>query len=86
MLFLRLWWFMSKKNEDKKYNRELLRSLYMISQLGLTIAVCVIIGVLLGRFLDNVFGTQPFLLIIFSLLGAGAGFRSIFQYANKNDQ
>ena len=72
------------KNEDKKYNRELLRSLYMISQIGLTIAACVIIGVLLGRFLDNTFGTSPVLLIIFSLLGAGAGFRSIFQYANKD--
>ena len=82
---LRLWWFMSK-NEDKKHNNELLRSLYMVSQIGLTISACVIIGVFLGRFLDNTFGTSPVLLIIFSLLGAGAGFRSIFQYANKKDQ
>jgi len=74
---------MSKK-EDKKHNRELLRSLYMVSQMGVTIAACVIIGVLLGRFLDGVLNTSPFLLIIFSLLGAGAGFRAIFELAKKS--
>ncbi|MCL2857021.1 MAG: AtpZ/AtpI family protein [Oscillospiraceae bacterium] len=72
------------KSEDKKHNRELLRSLYMISQMGVTIAACVIIGVLLGRFLDGLLGTSPFLLIAFSLIGAGAGFRAIFQLANKD--
>ena len=78
-------WIMSKnENEDKKYNRELLRNLYMISQMGVTIAACILIGVLLGRFLDNLAGTSPFLLIFFSLVGAGAGFRSIFQLANKD--
>ena len=80
---LRLWWIMPKNNDDKNYRGELLRNLYMVSQMGVTIAACLIIGVLLGRFLDNTLGTSPFLLIIFSLLGAGAGFKSIFELAKR---
>jgi len=71
------------KNDDNSYKRELLRNFYMISQMGVTIAACLLIGVLIGRFLDNALGTSPFLLIIFSLLGAGAGFRSIFKLSEK---
>ena len=71
-------------SEDKKHNKELLRGLYIISQIGFTITACVIVGVLLGRFLDSVLGTAPFLLIIFSLLGAGAGFKAIYELVKKN--
>ena len=71
-------WIMPK-NKDKNHRKELLRGLYMISQIGFTITACVIVGVLLGRFLDSVFGTSPWLLLIFSLLGAGAGFKAIYE-------
>ena len=74
------------KNEDQKHNRELLRGLYMISQIGFTIAACVIIGVLLGRFLDGVFGTSPILLLVFSLLGAGAGFKAIYELVKSKSK
>ena len=71
------------KNEDKKYNRELLRGLHLVSQIGFTIVACLLVGVLLGRFLDSALGSSPFLLIIFSLLGVGAGFKSIFEIVKK---
>ena len=67
------------KNEDKKHNRELLRGLYMISQIGFTITACLIISLLIGRFLDSVFGTSPVLLLVFLLLGMGAGFKAIYE-------
>ncbi|NLN53511.1 MAG: hypothetical protein GX150_04315, partial [Firmicutes bacterium] len=35
-------------------------------------AATIFVGVLLGRFLDSLLGTSPWLLLIFSLLGAGA--------------
>ena len=73
-------------NEDKKHNRELLRGLYMISQIGFTIAACVVVGVLLGRFLDSVLNTTPLLLIIFSLLGAGAGFKAIYELVKSKSK
>lgn len=71
------------KNEDRKHNRELLRGLYMVSQIGFTVAACLLVGVLLGRFLDSVFGSAPLLLIVFSLFGAGAGFKSIYELVKK---
>jgi len=66
---------------DKKKPYDLLSAIAALSQLGLTIAACVVIGILLGRFLDNRLGSSPWLLIIFSILGALAAFRSIFEFA-----
>jgi len=54
------------------------RGFSLLSQVGISIVVCVLIGVFLGRFLDQFFGTSPWLLLIFSLLGAGAAFRYIY--------
>ena len=58
--------------------RELLRAISFLSQIGITMAACVLVGVLLGRFLDNFFGTSPWLLIIFSFLGMAAAFKALF--------
>ena len=55
----------------------------MISQMGVMIAACIAVGVLLGWFLDNLFGTSPWLLLLFSLIGVGAAFKSIFEFANR---
>jgi ATP synthase protein I len=41
-------------------------------------AALVFIGVLLGKHLDGFFGTSPWLLLLFSLLGAGAAFMALF--------
>ena len=69
---------MPRNNNDNKYRRELLRSLSTVSQIGLAIVACVLVGVFLGRFLDSLLGTSPWLLIAFTLLGMGAAFRSIY--------
>jgi ATP synthase protein I len=75
------------KNEppkgDKPPGKEFLRALSFFSQIGITMAACVLIGVLLGRFLDSLMGTSPWLLLLFSLLGAGAAFKALFDLANK---
>ncbi|NLV86096.1 MAG: AtpZ/AtpI family protein [Clostridiales bacterium] len=46
-------------------------------------AACVLIGVFLGRFLDNLLGTSPWLLLLFSLLGAGAAFKTLLDLGQK---
>ncbi|MCL2034392.1 MAG: AtpZ/AtpI family protein [Oscillospiraceae bacterium] len=73
------------KNKQDKHSerRELLTALSNISQIGILIVSCVIIGVMAGRFLDNLFGTSPWLLLFFSLLGMAAAFKSIFDYFNR---
>ena len=52
----------------------LIKALNIACNLGFIIALPAIIFVLLGAFLDKILQTKPMLTIIFSLLGAGAGF------------
>ena len=68
---------------NKNQRGELIRGLMFVSQIGITIAACILIGVFLGKFLDSYFGTSPWLLLIFSLLGAGAAFKSLFDLAHR---
>ena len=65
----------SKKDKGQS---DFVRGLSLLSQIGISIVVCILIGVFLGRFLDQFFGTSPWLLLIFSLFGAGAAFRYIY--------
>ena len=70
--------------EGKKQRGEVVRALSLLSQIGITIFICVVMGILLGRFLDNLLGTAPWLLLLFTLFGSGAAFKSIFDIAKKN--
>ena len=68
---------------DDKDRREIGRALMFFSQIAVNIVGCVLVGVLLGRFLDNLLGTAPWLLLLLSLLGAGAAVKSIVDLAKK---
>jgi ATP synthase protein I len=66
-------------NKDKgTKNRGTLRGLANFSQIGVTMASSVFVGVMLGKYLDGFLGTSPWLLLIFSLLGVGAAIRVLF--------
>lgn len=73
------------ENGDHKpqKNNDMIRTLAYFSQIGVTMGATVLIGVLLGKYLDDLFGTSPWLLLIFSFLGAGAALKSLFN-APKN--
>ncbi len=51
----------------------------MASQFGLELAACIIIGVLGGKKLDEVFETNGVFVILGTFLGIAAGFWSIFR-------
>ena len=63
----------------KKPRDEIIRAISFASDIAITIAACVLIGVLLGRALDSLFGSSPWLLLVFSLLGVGAGINEIYR-------
>lgn len=68
-------------NKDKRpKNSETLRALAHFSQIGVTMAASVLVGVLLGKNLDSLLGTAPWLLLIFSLLGVGAAIKVVFNF------
>lgn len=66
-------------DKDKRpKNRNTFRALAYFSHLGVTMAASVFVGVLLGKYLDRLLGTTPWLLLIFSLLGAGSAIKILF--------
>jgi len=67
-------------DEEKK---SLLRTLGMISTMGISVAVAIAIGVFLGLQLDAWLGTKPWFFFIFLFFGIAAGFRNIFVIAGK---
>lgn len=67
-------------NSNKRpKNTETFRAFAYFSHIGVTMAACVLVGVLLGKFLDGLLGSSHWLVLIFSLLGVGAAIKSIFK-------
>lgn len=47
--------------------------------IGMHMVSSIIVGLAIGYFLDDYFGTKPWLIMIFFLLGVVAGFKMVFQ-------
>ena len=75
--------FESLPRNEKKQRKELMRAISFLSQIAMTIVGSVVIGIFLGRFLDNLLGTTPWLLLVFSLLGVAAAIKAIFDMGMK---
>lgn len=71
------------RKDDKQKNKVFLQGLSFLSQIGITMAACVLVGVFLGKFLDGLLDTSPWLLLLCSLLGVGAAFRALFQLGGR---
>ena len=69
---------------DRKHRREVLNALSLMTQLGLTMAVCVFIGVAGGWFLDGRLGTSPWFLLGLTVLGVVAALKSMYDMVMKN--
>lgn len=67
-------------DQEKK---NLLRTLGMVSTMGISFAVAIAIGVFVGLKLDEWLGTGPWFFFIFLFFGIAAGFRNIFILAGK---
>ena len=55
-----------------------------MTQLGISMAVCIFIGVIAGKYADKWLGTAPWLLIIFSIIGAAASFKVFYDIVIKD--
>ena len=56
------------------------------SSVGLEFGISVIIGILIGRWLDREAGTEPWLTIVFMCLGFAAGVRGILRAWKRADR
>jgi len=61
----------------------MMRAFSLLSQMGITIIVCIGAGIFIGKLLDNALGTSPWLILIFTFFGIAAAFKSIFDFAKK---
>lgn len=68
------------KNNNRSH-QGLLDIVVIATSLGITLFVCICIGVFLGYYVDQWLGTTPWALIGFSLLGAITGFWSLYKKA-----
>ncbi len=53
------------------------------SSIGLVLVVAIVIGYVIGSWLDKKLGTAPWLMFIFTLLGIIAGFIQVFRIASQ---
>lgn len=60
-------------------------NLIKVSSVGLELGISVIIGLLIGDYLDDLFGTKPWLLLVFLIIGLITGFRSILRILRKHN-
>jgi F0F1-type ATP synthase assembly protein I len=67
-------------DRDKK---DLLRSLAMVSSMGISVALAIGIGVWFGMTLDRWFGTKHWFFYIFLFIGIAAGFKNIYVIAGR---
>ncbi|BDQ38154.1 hypothetical protein SYK_25140 [Pseudodesulfovibrio nedwellii] len=51
--------------------------------MGLHIVSAIIVGLTIGYFLDDYFGTKPWLIMIFFLVGVISGFKMVFEDFRK---
>ena len=68
---------------EKKRDDGFIKALSVLSQVGITILVCIALGIFIGRLLDNALNASPWFTLVFTLFGAGAAFKSIFDFSKK---
>ncbi len=68
----------------EKGTRQYFRVLAIVSSMGISMVLATFMGFALGYVLDHhVFGTEPWLTIIFLILGIVAGFRNLYIIAKR---
>ncbi len=72
-----------KNNEEK---RTFWRQLLDASTVPLNLVTATFVGLAIGYGLDRLFGTSPYLTIVFLIFGIIAGFRELFRYAKKQER
>ena len=67
----------------KKELKEIYRALALITSMGITVIICVCMGIFIGWLLDGWLGTTPWLILVFTLLGLVAAIKSMYHMARR---
>ncbi|MFD2368444.1 AtpZ/AtpI family protein [Brevibacillus sp. GCM10020057] len=55
------------------------RAITLVTLIGVDMAICVVAGVFLGKYLDGLFASNPLFLMIGLLAGLGLGVYSVYR-------
>lgn len=72
--------------KEKQPEKPLFRQLLEASSVGIHLVVSTFIGFAIGYGLDKLFGTSPYLTVIFLIIGIIAGFRELIRIAKKQGE
>ena len=64
--------------DSMKMNRDILKGIAFVNQIGITMMIPIIGCIFLGIFLDKKLGTTPWLLLVFMFIGMGVAFRNLY--------
>ena len=73
-------------HDDKLNHMRLWDIVVIAGSLGLSLFVCICVGVAIGHFIDGHAGTSPWGLILFSFIGAISGFWTLYKKALSYQQ
>ena len=76
--------YKKSKKEDEKYKQ--LRNYGALSGIGVLFFSSVVVGYLLGNFLDKKFGTEPWCVVIFVTLGSVAAFIEMLKLVKSTEK
>lgn len=65
---------------------KIFQNLALLTQIGIMMIVPIFGGLLVGRFLDDKFGTGNKFLLVFIVLGTGAAFMNLYKIAMKDNK
>ena len=71
----------SKSDEEEKYST--MRRAGLLTAIPLVLAIAPVIGFFMGDYLDKWLGTEPYLMIVFVVLGFIAGAREVHKLVKK---
>ena len=63
--------------------KKMIRTLGHLSTVGVAMALSIILGILIGYYLDDKFDTEPWFFIIFLTLGIIAAFKNLYTMYKK---
>lgn len=69
--------------EDKDKNISFFNALSLLTTIGISMVANVMVGLFLGRLLDKYLHTQPWMTMLFLILGCISGSRATFKMIKK---
>ncbi len=72
--------------QEKQPEKPLFKQLLEASGVGIHLVASTFIGLAVGYGLDKLFGTSPYLTVIFLIIGIIAGFMELIRIAKKQEK